>query len=84
MPCLYQHWAKTGTQFHFLSIFEKKYKEAKITSQSSSINSNFVGIIIPFIECSVLVSVHMYHKEKEKLDLWLCTHSSPTGGWTGT
>lgn len=41
----------------FTSIFEKKYKEAKITSQSSSLNSNFVGILIPLVVCSISVPV---------------------------
>lgn len=49
--------SKTGPQFHFLRIFEKKHKETKITSQSSSLNSNFVDIVIPLVVCSISVSV---------------------------
>lgn len=54
-------------------------------SQSSSLNSNFVGILIPYVVCSISVSVLWrivpYVSEgNRETDLWLCTHSSPTEG----
>lgn len=48
--------------------FEKKYKEAEIMSQTSSLHSDCVGMLTPLVACSTAVSEcgeqpHMCHKE---------------------